>query len=91
MTFLPWSSLATAPTTLPKSQTSKALTGRMKNHQLWDHLGNLKMCKFIGPDEVRPRVTRELAAEVAKPLSVIFEKLWQSGEVPTDWKSRNIT
>jgi len=28
----------------------------------------------------------KLADEVAKPLSFISEKLWQSGEVATDWK-----
>jgi len=28
---------------------------------------------------------------VAKPLSIIFEKLWLSGEVPDDWRKGHVT
>ena len=53
-------------------------------------LRNQQMHKSMGPDEVHPWVLKELVDKVAKSLSIISEKLWQSSEVPTDWKRGNI-
>jgi len=40
----------------------------------------------MGHGEVHLQVLRELVGEVSKPLYIIFEKLWQSGEVPSHQK-----
>ena len=57
----------------------------IREDQVCDHLKNLSIHKPMGPDEMHPRVRRNLPDVVAKPLSMILERSRQSGEVPGDW------
>ncbi|KFW87481.1 RNA-directed DNA polymerase from mobile element jockey, partial [Manacus vitellinus] len=56
-----------------------------------DLLSCLDPHKSVGPDEIHPRVMRELAEELTKPLSIIYQQSWLTGEVPDDWKLANVT
>ena len=51
----------------------------------------LNVNKSCGPDKLYPRVLKELANEIAKPLQIIFNKTILEGKVPEDWKLANVT
>uniref|UniRef100_A0A8B9I818 Reverse transcriptase domain-containing protein n=1 Tax=Anser brachyrhynchus TaxID=132585 RepID=A0A8B9I818_9AVES len=56
-----------------------------------DLLQHLDVRKSMEPDRIHARVLRELAEELAKPLSIIYQQSWLSGEVPVDWRLANVT
>ncbi|KFW64420.1 hypothetical protein AS28_10093, partial [Pygoscelis adeliae] len=56
-----------------------------------DLLRHLDTHKSMGPDGIHPRVLRELAEELAKWLSIIYQQSWLTGEVPDDWRLANVT
>ncbi|KAK4806818.1 hypothetical protein QYF61_005614 [Mycteria americana] len=47
--------------------------------------------KSMGPDGIHPRVLRELAKVLTKPLSILYQQSWLTGEVPVDWRLANVT
>jgi len=54
-------------------------------------LCHLETHKSMGLDRIRPRVLWELAEELAKPLSIIYQQSWLTGEVPDDWRIASVT
>jgi len=56
-----------------------------------DHLSNLDVHKSMGPNGMHPSVLRELVDVIAKPLSIIFQRSWRTGEVPEDWRQASVT
>ncbi|KFV46500.1 hypothetical protein N341_11730, partial [Tyto alba] len=42
--------------------------------------------KSMGPDGIHPEVLRVLAEVLTKPLSIIYQQSWLTGEVPADWR-----
>ena len=46
--------------------------------------------KSMGPYGIHPRVMRDLAGELAKPLSIIYQHSWDTGEVPDDCKLASV-
>ncbi|KFV00709.1 hypothetical protein N339_06111, partial [Pterocles gutturalis] len=59
--------------------------------QVRDRLMTLNVHKSMETDRMHPRVLKETANVVAETLSLIFEKSWLLGEVPSDWKKGNTT
>ena len=59
----------------------------ISENQVCDHLQNPNTDKPMDPNEMHPRVLRELADVVAKPLSMISEN---GSQVSGVWKKGNI-
>jgi len=56
-----------------------------------DQLYQLNVHKSMRPDGTHPRVLKELADVMAAPLLIIYQRSWESVEIPVDWKLANVT
>lgn len=51
----------------------------------------LPIRKKISMKKNHPRIQREIAGIVTRPLSIMFEKLWRSGDISDGWRKASIT
>ena len=56
-----------------------------------DVLSNLNVTKACGPDLISPRLLKEGAFVISKPLTTIFNGSLQQGYFPARWKEANVT
>ena len=51
----------------------------------------LDINKACGPDEIHPRLVKELKDWLTKPITVILRKSFEEGRLPRDWKTANVS
>ena len=54
-------------------------------------LKNLRVDKSMGPDNLSPRLLREVCENIGYPLYILFRKSLSEGAVPQDWRTANVT
>uniref|UniRef100_A0A8B9ZNN1 Reverse transcriptase domain-containing protein n=2 Tax=Anas TaxID=8835 RepID=A0A8B9ZNN1_9AVES len=69
------------------SENDKLLTNP---EHVRDLLLHLDPYKSMGLDGIHPRMLKELADIIVGPLSIIFQRFWESGEVLVDWKLASV-
>ena len=74
-------------------QTNVALSDNFNfsEEAVFKVLDVINVNKTPGPDGISPRVLKEAKNQICKPLSIIFNKSFNSGKVPDDWKLANVT
>ena len=54
-------------------------------------LKSVNPTKSPGPDNIHPRVLKELSDELSIPLQIVFESSLEDGEIPDDWREASIS
>ena len=72
---------------IKKSLSTITITEDQVLHKLLD----IDCSKSPGPDNVHPRILKEMAHELSGILTSIFNTSIQSGQLPEEWKLADIT
>ena len=62
----------------------------ISNEGVTKHLKGLNPSKALGPDELHPRVLKQLATELGPVFAHLFQKSLDTGEIPKEWSLANI-
>ncbi|KAK4831824.1 hypothetical protein QYF61_019347 [Mycteria americana] len=84
-------SLGTQPLELEDRDGDQNGAPIIQGEMVSDLRHHLDTHKSMGPDEIHRRVLKELADVLTKPLSIIYQQSWLTGEVPADWRLANVT
>ena len=66
-------------------------TFRVKQNRIWTVLKKLDESKSVGLDGVSPRVLKQCAGPLSKPITRVFEKNVRTGIFPKSWKIARVT
>ncbi|KAK4822638.1 hypothetical protein QYF61_018590 [Mycteria americana] len=82
---------STQPPELENRDGEQNEAPRIQGEMVSDLLHYLDTHRSMGPDGIHPRVLREVVEVLTKPLSILYQQSWLTGEVPVDWRLENVT
>lgn len=56
-----------------------------------EKLSSVNTNKSCGPDEIHPRIIKELATYLAGPIAILYNRSIEAGDLPLDWKEALVT
>ena len=85
--------LSNIPETSPNATNNSSVLNNITvtERNVINCLEKLNSNKSPGPDTISPRVLKEAKHELAKPLTLLFNKSLRTGTVPDKWKLANVT
>ena len=66
-------------------------TFNFSTKEVQENLQHLNIYKSTGTDMLHPRILRELEDKLARPLTYKFNNSVETGIIPEDWRSANVT
>ena len=78
------------PDLMPESPYPTASNINITTPGVLKMLQCLNVHKASGPDEICPRILKELASTIAPILTTIYRKSYDEGVLPAEWKSANV-
>ena len=72
-------------------ETPKLSSIHVTEEMVLKKLRNLDPSKSPGPDDIHPRVLKETASAIAPALTVLYNNILTSHDIPQDWRTAIIT
>ena len=71
--------------------TSHIVNVQLTEEIIFRQINELNVNKSVGPDDIHPRLLKECAEVDIKILKIIFQKSFDEGVLPDEWKYANVT
>ena len=74
------------------ARTDKSIIDVEVTHDMVkDYLGKLNANKSCGPDDLHPRILKEVKDTISELISLLMNMSIEQGTIPSDWKNAMIT
>lgn len=76
---------------LPIKQVPTLELIELSQDKILGAIKKMKSSKSPGPDGIHPRIIKEGGEILVEPFRILFEESFRAGQIPTDWKTANVT